>query len=175
MANVFGVGRGRSGRNHLAQRELDGRAAGLDGDLHGLRNQVAGRDVPVLALALVHVQLHRFSVGAVEGFVAVEHGLDRVLASGNLPEAADGVAPGARVHHGRLTRPPAVHRQAEDDLRAHRVVDLVARLVRGVSREQQQQPSVQRLGADLPGKADGERLGAGGDGKQSHGKRGNRK
>ncbi len=43
--------------------------------LHRLRIEIAGRDVPVLALALVHVQLHCLAIGAMEGLVLVQHRL----------------------------------------------------------------------------------------------------
>jgi len=112
----------------------------------------------VLALALVHVQLDRLSVAAVKGLVLVEHGLDDVLAGGNVLEAADGVAPGACVHHRGLAGLPAIDREAEDDLRAHCVVDLVARLIARVRGEDQQEAAIKALRAHIFWKRDGERL-----------------
>ena len=129
-----------------------------DGDFLRLREEVAGRDVPVLALALVHVQLDGFSVAAVESLVLVEHGLDGVVARRHILEAADGIAPGASNPPLRAVRLPSVDGQAKDHLRAGAVVDLVARLVAGVGGENQQQAAVERLRADFLWKGDGEGL-----------------
>ncbi len=76
-----------------------------------------------------------------------------------------GIAPGGGVNNHGLAGLPAVDREAEDDLRTGRVVDLVARLVARVGREDQQQAAIEGLRADFFGEGDGERLRDGGEGK----------
>ncbi len=124
----------------------------------------------MLALALIHVQLDRLAVGAMEGFVLVEHGLDGVLTGRYILQAANRIAPGCRIHLRGLTRLPSIHGKAEDHLRARCIVDLVARFVAGIGGKHQQQAAIERLCADFHGKADGKRLGGGNHGKQQTGK-----
>ena len=53
VTNVFGVGLGCDGRHHLVERDGDGGRAGTDVDFDGLRVEVAGRAVPVVAVAAI--------------------------------------------------------------------------------------------------------------------------
>jgi hypothetical protein len=94
----------------------------------------------------------------VEGFVDVEDGLDGVVAGRDFAELADGVAAGFVGDGDSDARGPGVDGYAEDDLRLWGVVDLHARLVAGVVREQQQEAAVERLRRTRGGEADGDRL-----------------
>ena len=71
VANVFRIGRRESGGISWSSEIAMGVAAGLDRNLLRLAVEVAGRDVPVLALALVHVQLDDLAIGAMKGLVAM--------------------------------------------------------------------------------------------------------
>ena len=63
VADVFRVRRRWiGGISWSSEMEIDA-AAGLDVDLRWLAVKIAGRDVPVLPFALVHVQLDGFAVG----------------------------------------------------------------------------------------------------------------
>jgi len=121
----------------------------------------------MLAFALIHVELHDFAVRPVEGLVLVEDGLDEVVACGNIFEASDGVAEGGVVDSDGLVWLPSVDVHAEDDLSTRRVVDLVARLVAGISGEDKQETAIEwTLQALTFCIGNGEGLGAGGDGKE---------
>jgi hypothetical protein len=50
----------------------------IQGDLFGFADEVAGRKVPVLTFSTIHRQFDGVSVTAFDGFIFVEHGLDRI-------------------------------------------------------------------------------------------------
>ena len=83
MADVFGVGWRRDGRDDF--RECDGivLCRGVDVEFDGLRIEVARRDVPVLPLALIHVELDCLTIRPVECLVLVQEGLNVVVAGRN--------------------------------------------------------------------------------------------
>src|SRR4051812_37337604 len=105
------------------------------------------------------MQLDRLAVAAMKGFVSVQNGLYGVLARRNVPEAPDGIALCCGVYKHRLRSGPAIDRDAKNQLRARRVINLKARLGTGVCREKKKQASIERLGAEGVPVADGETLG----------------
>ncbi len=116
--------------------------------------EVAGRAVPLLALAPVHRQLDGLAVGAGERLVAVEQRLDGVG-----PRRAES----ARLRAGsprRRRRPTPARRaacldvDAGDQLCGRVVVDLEARLVAVVVRDHDEQPAVDRPRRRLGRQAD---------------------
>ena len=96
-------------------------------------------------------------VGAVEGLVPVQQGLDPVLAGRDQPQALERVAQGLLVDDGLLPGREALDVDAEDLLGPGILVDLEPRLVLGVGGEHHQQPAVERLVALLAPEADRER------------------
>ncbi len=117
-------------------------------DLRGRAVQVAGREVPLLALAAVHRQLHDVAVGATERLVAVEQRLRRVGARGHVAQAAQRVAERGGVDDGGRAGRQAVDVDAEHQLRVGAIGDLEARLGLRVGREHHEQPSVEALGLE---------------------------
>ena len=107
---VADVLRGRrigNGRDRLVERDLH-RAGGrgIDRDLARRAVQVAGRAVPLLALAAVHGQLDRVAVAAAERLVPVQQRLHRVRARGQLAQRLQRIAEDAGLE-GRGARPGA--------------------------------------------------------------------
>ena len=110
------LGRGGSGIGGMTLSSVMAIVPGgrpVDGDLAGRAVEVAGRLVPLLPLAAVHRQLDDVPVGAVEGLVPVQQGLDAVVPGGTA-EALERVSEGRLVDHGLLTRGQAVNVDAED-------------------------------------------------------------
>ncbi len=101
----------------------------------------------MLTFALIHVQLHGFSIGAVKCLVLIEQGLHDVFARRDVFQARSWITQGGGVNERRLARLPMIHRQSKNDLRARRVVDLHSWFLARVSRQKQQEPAVQRLRA----------------------------
>ncbi|MFT3764561.1 MAG: hypothetical protein QM820_03450 [Minicystis sp.] len=132
-------------RDLLIEREAHDVARGrIDLQLHGLRDQVAGRLVPFLALAAVHRQLHHVAVGAMEGLVTVEDGLHEVLARREVREARDREAERRAVDdRGRAGREP-IGVDAEDLLGLEPLLHLKARLGLAGLREDDDHAAVER-------------------------------
>ena len=126
-----------------------------DRDFYGLAVEIGGRDVPVLAFALIHVELDGVAVGAMEGFVAIEDDLHVVFAGLYIVEEADGVAEGGVVDGGGLAGLHGIDIEAEDHLRARGERDLHARLFAGVVGEDEEEAAVEGLGAAFFGEGDG--------------------
>jgi hypothetical protein len=149
-------------RNFLVEGDDDGLrararvSARADRDFYGLAVEISGRDVPVLAFALVHVELDGVAVGAMEGFVTVEDDLHVVFAGLDVVEVADGVAEGGVVDCGGLAGLKIVDVDAEDHLGARGERDLHARLFGGIVGEDEEQATVEGLGAAFFGEGDGE-------------------
>src|SRR5271155_501753 len=80
MADVGGIGMRLYGWDVLLEGDADGPGAGSKVHPPRLGQQIARREVPVLALAAVRRQLDRLAVRALEDFVEIEHGLDGVVA-----------------------------------------------------------------------------------------------
>ncbi len=110
--------------------------------LRRLAIQIAGLAVPMLALALIHWQLDRSAVAAVERFVDVEHRLHRVVAGGNLAQDFTRITERSSIDH-RATR--AIHIHAEHLLRAQAFADSVARFAVGGGNDQHHM-AIHRLG-----------------------------
>ncbi len=104
-------------------------------DLLRLAVEIARRNIPVLSLALVHVQLYRCAIAAVKGLIAIEQRLHVVITCGNILQAANGIAKRRIVDDISISRLPSVHVYAKDQLRACRIVDLHARLGGRIVRE----------------------------------------
>jgi hypothetical protein len=153
VLDVAGVG-GHADRRNLAI-EHEGHRSGrcsTDGDPSRRAVQVAGLPVPLLALALVRRELHRMAVVPGKRLVAVEQGLCPVASGRQRLEGSEGIAERARVDRHGAARRPAVHVQAEDELRLWPVGNLKARLRRRVGGQHHQQPPIERDGALLGGK-----------------------
>jgi hypothetical protein len=144
VANVLGVRLGRDRRNFFCKLHRKPGVA-IDMYLHGLGVEIAGRQVPVLALAAVGRQLDRSAVGPVKGLVDVQHCLHEVIAWGNVPQRPNGIAGCLRSDRHRLAGGQSIDRGPEDDLRAGAVVDLHARFGGRISREQQQHSAIERF------------------------------
>jgi hypothetical protein len=134
-------------RDDLVQDDLDaGVAGGIDLDGPGGAQEVARRAAPLLALPAVHGELDRVPVTAVERFVLVEEGLDRVRPGRDLGQALEGVAENPGVDHRLLSRPEALDVHAENLLGLEAgVADLEAWLVARVLREEDEHPAVEGL------------------------------
>ncbi len=164
MADIFGVGNRLYRGDLLVERQLDHPALGrIDMDLHRLRIEVAGCDVPMLPLAAVRRQLDGDAVGAVKSFVTVQQALDVIIAGRQLGDVVDRPADRLAVDDRRLARRQMIDGDAEHDLRTGLQIDLVARLVGRIGRQHHQHASVLRLGAALGRKGqvefEGRRLG----------------
>src|SRR2546426_11142206 len=83
-------------------------------DSLNLAVQVAGRQVELLALPLVHVGPDGVAVGAVEFCVDVEYRLDVIVAGGNFLQAAERVSERTHADRGGFARFQVVHVQAEE-------------------------------------------------------------
>ena len=148
VANVLGVFRRFDWRNLLIHHYRDGLLrAPAQRDLQRLAVQICRRSVPVLPLALIHVQLHGMTVAAVKGFVAIEDRLREIFTRGNIAEIANGVAECGIVHRHRFARSQRIDVQTEYHLRLVRNADLHARLGAAVCGKQQQDAAIQRLRA----------------------------
>ena len=106
VADVLGVFGRRDSGDFLVEGDCDGLSvcvpACADRDFYGLAVEIGGRNVPVLAFALVHVELDGVAVGAMEGFVTIEDDLHVVFAGFDVVEVADGIAEGGVVDGGGL-------------------------------------------------------------------------
>src|SRR5258708_18897803 len=111
----------------------------------------------MLAFAAVHGEFHRVAVGAVKSLVAVKKGLDKVFAGLQIVKIPDGVAERVRVGDDyRLAGLPLVDVDAKDNLRFVGEADLIARFARRVAGEEEKESTVERCGAALFWKRNGE-------------------
>jgi hypothetical protein len=150
VLDVFRVLRRGDGRDDPVEHDMDGLVArGIEPDLLRRAVEVAGRQVPMLALAAIHGQLDGVSVGAMEGLVAVQERLHGVLARRDFRKAPARIAEDLPVDHRFLSRLQAVHIDAEDQLRVGVVADLEPWLPFGIGRHHQQHASVERGAALL--------------------------
>ena len=164
VLDVLRLGRVGDGRDDLVQRDLDRSALGrVDRDLARACCRGCRAPCSMLAFPAVHGQLDHVAVGAAEGLVTMEQGLDGVGARADVLEALQRVADVGPAHGHRLPRLHPVHVEAEDLLRLEAVVDQEARLLAVVGREHDQQAAVERVPALLGGETDVEaKTGAGG-------------
>jgi len=123
--------------------------------------EIAGLGVPVLAFAFVHGELDGVAVGAVEGGVFVEDGLDPIVAGGESAEIGGGIAESVVGNDGVLARGESVDVNAEDLLGFYfEFEDLVAGLGVVGGGDDHVDAAVKRSGAELRIERDGEaRLG----------------
>ncbi len=111
----------------------------------------------MLAFAAVHREINGVTIGAMEGFIAVEHGLNIVFAGRNISEMPRGITISVIVrNHDRLARSECIHVDAEKNLRLDREINLHTRFLRRVGGEQNEDSAVERLCAALFGERDGE-------------------
>ncbi len=97
------VGRHLHRRQHRGGGERDVESlAGVEVHLLDGAHQVAGRDVELLALPLVHVGPDHVTVGAGEAGVDVHQRLDVVVARGEIAQRGERGAGGRGVNDGRL-------------------------------------------------------------------------
>ena len=86
----------------------------------------------MLPFALVHVQFDGVTVGAMEGFIAIEDHLHEIFARRNVVEIADRITKGGVVDGRGLAWLQLIDIDAEDHLRRRREANLHARLGAGV-------------------------------------------
>jgi hypothetical protein len=175
VANVLGIRVGFDRRNNFIERYCDRRRSGTYMNQPRFRQQIARRNVPELAFAAIRRQLHGLTVRAVKGFENVQHGLDCILSGGHVFQARSRIALRIVADSDGLTGLPPVDGHTENHLRLNRIVDLHARLVAWIVREQKQQASVQRLFGTRGWKAHANRLSRGiGSPYQASGQQGER-
>ncbi len=132
------------GGDGFGEGELEA-GAGLDGELDGFGEEVAGGAVPLAAFATVGREFEGMAIGAAEGLIEIEENLDVVVAGRELGEAADGVAVGFGGEDVGGARGELVDVGAEDDLGLGRIGNLEAWFGGGVSGEEQEQAAVEGL------------------------------
>ena len=145
VPDVFRVLRRRDRRNFLIEHNRDRPGGRPQGDFARSGIEIAGRDVPVLPFAAIHRQFHGVAIGAVEGFVAMQHGLHVILSGRHVAKTADGIARGGIVHDDGLAGLHAIDVHAEDHLGADGVVDLHARFGGRIGRKKKKDAPVERL------------------------------
>src|SRR5580698_8741398 len=111
----------------------------------------------MLAFAAVHGELHRVPVGSMESFIAVQNTLNVVFARRQIPKMTDWVAESVVIRNNdRLAGRQPIHVDAEKDLRLDGKIDLHARFLRWISREQNEDAPIKRLRAAVIGERNGE-------------------
>ena len=162
MLDVVGVVGLGDGRDFLVEHEgvADVRA-GVEPDRLRRAVEVARLPVPLLPLALVRRQLDRVARREVEGLVAVQEGLDGVLARFEVGQALGGVAEDVRAKDGAVAQRHRLDVQAEKLDRLQAGADLEPRLRRVALGDEEEQTSVEGLGgpAAVEGDGDGEAVG----------------
>ena len=147
VLDVLRVGRLLQRRDDLVELETD-RAAAPAVPPHLLRRaiDVAGRAVPLLALAAIHRQLDGVARGQTERLVLVQQRLHRVLARRKRRQRLERIAEHRGVERPLVAGLQPVDVDAEDLRRRQaRGAHLEARFAAPVLRQQQQKPSVERL------------------------------
>lgn len=126
-------------------------------DAFGDAVEIAGLGVPVLAFAFVHGELDGVAVGAVEGGVLVEDGLNPIVAGGEGAEIGGGIAESVVGDDGVLAGGESVDVNAEDLLGFYfDFEDLVAGLGVVGGGDDDVDAAVERSGAKLRVERDGE-------------------
>jgi hypothetical protein len=92
----------------------------------------------LLAFAAIHGKFDGVAVGAMEGLVLMEQGLDMILAGLDLIQTAHGITKGIGSDGARGAGFPILDVDAKDELRVEPVGDLEARFDGGIRGEQQQ-------------------------------------
>ncbi len=92
------------------------------------------------------------SVGTMESLVAMQRRLHVILSRRHVAQTPDGIAGGGLVYNCRLPRPQTFNIHTENHLRAHAIVDLHARFLRRIGRQQEEESSVEWLAAAFSGK-----------------------
>ena len=122
VLHPFGVLGRLDGRDNFGEMDLDCSLETSAGSMWrrcGLAIEIAWLAVPVLAFAFVHGELDGVAVGAIEGGVFAEDGLDPIIAGGNIAEIGGGVAEGVVVDEGGLIGGEGVNVDAENLLRVN--------------------------------------------------------
>ena len=108
------------------------------------------------------------TIGAMEGFIAMQYRLHVIIPRRHVAQAADGIAVGGIIHRDGLPRLHAVNVHTEHHLGADRIVNLHAGFGGRIGRKKQEDASVERLSAAGLGKRN-RKSGAGGMGERSRG------
>jgi len=108
----------------------------------------------VLALAAVHGELDGVAIGASEGFVAVEEGLDEVVAGRDGGEGFEWEAEGGVVDGYGRTWAEGVGIDAEDLLGVNTFADLEAGFCIFGGREEQEDAAIEGFVAEAVGDGD---------------------
>ena len=111
VLDQLGIGIGRLyGRDTLGQRDFDRVVRrGIQMDFLRLAVEVPRLRLPVLPFALIGRQFHGMAVGQVKRLVDIEHGLDIVVAGGNVFQAVSRIAKRGGVHNRRRARREPIH------------------------------------------------------------------
>src|SRR5579884_422634 len=150
MADVLRVLWRFDGGHYLGQLHRN-HAVRPDPNVPGFAVEVSWREIPLLAFAVVHVQLQHVAVGAMERLINIENRLDRILARRKIGQGAQWGAGGAGLHADHLARLPAIDIAAEDLLRFDTVSHLKPRLAVRLFRDDDDQPAVRRRGPSRSG------------------------
>ena len=115
MFDVLGVLRRLDRWNFLVQQDADGRG-GSRIDMQEQRPvvEIPRLHVPFLAFAAFGRELDGVTVGAMKGFIGVEHRLHVVITGRELGKASEWIAEGRRVDDGRSIGLPVVDIETEE-------------------------------------------------------------
>jgi hypothetical protein len=146
MLDVFGVFGGRYRRYFLIEADMN-YLFPLWIDLYFLGGtvQVSGSPVPSLALSSIHREFDCVAVSPVEGFVAVEKGLNPVFSPRDLSDTLQRKSKNGIVDNGFLIRFQAVDIDPKNELSVWAFTDLEAGLSTIVRGDHEQHPAIQRI------------------------------
>src|SRR6266568_8038556 len=142
MANVLRILRLRDRRNHLIHHDLH-RSRGIAYHYFPrLAVEVSRSYIPVLSFAAIHRQLDGFSIRPMERLIPVQNGLHKILARRKVAQTAYRISIRMFVHYNFLPWPDSLDVHAKHDLRLRSVIDLHARFIARISRQEDEKTSI---------------------------------